>query len=121
MIEWEVIQKDYDPTKESTKTLRLQVHGGWLLERWQDEEIVYHTFIEDPDHLWLAPEPDPVEGIGKCPNEECKQPAFVEEEKGGHCLICKMRYCIKCSRQLHHTDLTEKCEGCGHVNVWEEE
>lgn len=136
-LEWEILEETegawYVRGKEpdrpnaapihiaSTKLQRMKVQGGWIVERWQDTNVIYHYFIEDPDHLWGEPEEKiEVEDSEVCP--KCNEKALVQNEEGagGRCLACKQRWCEGCGKELTSEDLTEKCLDCGTVNVYKE-
>ncbi len=119
-LEWEIIEES---KSDSARTQRLKVHGGWIVERIAQPDgrkaIVYHYFIEDPDHLWGAPKPEKVKvnGAEQCPNPDCEEWAYIcIGERGGKCLACKTRWCKTCGSNLATEDLGEKCLQCGTFN-----
>ncbi|MBT7928474.1 hypothetical protein HN682_00960 [Candidatus Peregrinibacteria bacterium] len=114
MTTWELIETN----EINSHTQRMLVPGGWVVERWFDGKIIWDYFVEDPDHIWLTDQTIVmnIEGVAKC--NYCENTSFLTDDKGGHCLACKRRFCSNCGEKLTTEDMTEKCLVCEHVNEW---
>lgn len=110
-LQWEKIESSSESEFAITKTFRLKVCGGWIIERWGSDKLLYHYFLPDPAHSWGE---EAVQGGSQC--SDCGEISFVEDGLGGRCLVCKVRYCAGCKHKLITEDLNEKCTECGHFN-----